>query len=311
MQTREGWPRQLPETTACGGGRHLAAERIRTLGLRPAYVAWRIALRNDGLSSAEVTERRTHGSLRSYARPVAFGLAVVMGALAGIEFVAIGAKVVNLQGALGVDFHQYQDHARRWLVGGGFYLPAQLDGPYSVWALLPPLYPPTFLLLIVPFLWLPEIVWWAIPLVVLAYVLARLRPAWWSWPLLAVCALWPRSLEIIWYGNPAMWAAAAVAAGALWPWAAPFALLKPTLAPFAFVNVKRRSWWAGLGVFALLSLPFGSMWLDYVAVVRNATDTGLTYSLRDIPLVLLPVIAWWARRWQPVPHGRRRHPSAQ
>lgn len=237
----------------------------------------------------------TLGSLRVHARPVAFGLAVVIGVLAGIEFVVIGAKVVNLTGALGVDFHQYQDHARRWLAGDGFYLPAQLSGPYSVWDLLPPLYPPTFLLLIVPFLWLPEILWWAIPAVVVVYCLVRLRPAWWSWPLLAACVIWPRTLEIIWYGNPAWWVAAAVAAGTIWPWAAPFALLKPTLAPLALVNVNHRSWWGGLGAFVLLSVLFGSMWFDYAAAIRNATDLGLTYSLRDVPLVLVPVIAWWAR----------------
>ncbi len=226
----------------------------------------------------------------------ALGLTIVLLGLAATETVVLGAKITSLQGALGVDFHQYQDHARRWLAGGGFYLGGQLAGPYSVWDLLPPLYPPTFLLVIVPFVWLPEPLWWAIPLCVMSLAVVRHQPARWAWPILAALLLLPRTPEIVYFGNPSLWVAGAVAAGTLWGWPAVFAILKPTLAPFALVGIRRRSWWIAAAGLVLVSVPFGSMWLDYLAATRNATDVDLLYSLRDVPIVAIPVVAWIARR---------------
>ena len=76
-------------------------------------------------------------------------------------------------------------------------------------------------------------------------------------------------------------------------------LLKPTLVPFALVGCRHRSWWVGLGVLALVSVPFAAMWLDYVTVVQNARDpNGLMYSLNQVPTVMIPVVAWLgSSRW--------------
>jgi hypothetical protein len=233
---------------------------------------------------------------RRWVQPVGICLTILLWGVTVGLFMAIGAAVVAAGAPLGVDLHQYQAHASRWLAGDGLFLREQLEGPYSVWELLPPLYPPTFLLLIVPFVWLPEPLWWAFPLGLMGYTIARHRPAWWGWAIIAVLAMYPRTQEIVWYGNPSMWVAAAVAAGTLWGWPAAFALLKPSLAPFALVGVRRRSWWLAVLVLTAISLPFGGLWLDYLTAVRNATDTGVLYSLRDVPALLVPLVAWASSR---------------
>lgn len=105
-------------------------------------------------------------------------------------------------------------------------------------------------------------------------------------------------------GNPSMWIAAFAAAGTVWAWAYVLVLLKPSLAPFALLGVRHRSWWIALGVAVLVSIPFAGMWLDWITALRNA-DQDLLYSLRDAPIVLIPLIAYWGSsrrgRWATSP----------
>ena len=56
------------------------------------------------------------------------------------------------------------DITRNWVDTGEFYLPHQLAGPYQVQTLVDVLYPPIALYLFVPFLVLPAVLWWAIPM---------------------------------------------------------------------------------------------------------------------------------------------------
>jgi len=77
--------------------------------------------------------------------------------------------------------------------------------------------------------------------------------------------------------------------------AAPFVLLKPSLAPFALFGIRRRSWWLGAAVLAVLCLPFGAMWLDWLTTLRNSQGGGLLYSSLEAFLLLLPLAAWWGR----------------
>ena len=49
-------------------------------------------------------------------------------------------------------------------------------------------------------------------------------------------------------------------------------------------------------------IPFGALWLDYVAVLRNS-DVPLSYSLLDVPLALAPVVAGLGRRRSPAGAG--------
>jgi hypothetical protein len=112
---------------------------------------------------------------------------------------------------------------------------------------------------------------------------------------LALVVWIPRTQEIVTYGNPTMWVAAAVAAGTVWRWPAAFVLLKASLLPFALIGATRRAWWVTVGVLVLVSLPFGGMWLDYAKVVTGMQTPSWMYSLSDIPLVGIGLIAWAAR----------------
>ncbi len=77
--------------------------------------------------------------------------------------------------------------------------------------------------------------------------------------------------------------------------AAPFVLLKPSLAPFALFGIRRRSWWLGAGAFLVLCLPFGAMWADWVTSVVNSQGGGPLYSSLEAPMLLLPLVAWLGR----------------
>ena len=183
----------------------------------------------------------------------------------------LGAFVVAvphpLEQPLGVDFDLYRDATARWLAGGSFFEPYQLAGPYEIRA-GDILYPPVALWLFAPFAAagggplgaVAAILWWAIPLAITGAVVLRLRPAPWAWPLLALCAANPTTLLKTWTGNPVIWSMAALAIaviGGRTRFAAPFVLLKPSLAPFALFGANRRSWWLGLAAVVALCVPFG------------------------------------------------------
>jgi hypothetical protein len=156
------------------------------------------------------------------------------------------------------------------------------------------LYPPTALYLFVPFVWLPAIVWWIVPLGILGYAVYRWRPARWAWPVLVLIAIWPRTVGSVLAGNTDMWIAAGIAGGFLWAWPAALVTLKPIFLPLALAGAPRRSWWIGMAAVVVLSLPFLGLWVDYVTVARNG-DVPLTYILPTLPILLAPLVAWWAR----------------
>jgi hypothetical protein len=238
------------------------------------------------------------GLVRWY-RPLAVGLTAFA--------LAVGAFVVwtfltdpKFAEMWGFDRTTYADATRRWLATGSFYNPWQLGGPYPL-HYRDILYPPIALLVLVPAMALPPLLWWLIPLAIYGSVIAYHRPAWWAWPLIAWCVCWPVSLLVIGNGNPGIWAAAAVALGTLAGWPAVMVLIKPTLAPFALIGARRRSWWLALGVLALLALPFGGLWLDWLHAVTDAHNDrmGLLYSLGEVPWLAAPIIAWRARQTRP------------
>ena len=218
----------------------------------------------------------------------------VIGVLAVLSAWLLFQIVYGNRVGIGVDFHQYLDHVARWQATGQLYLPHQLAGPTTV-VDGDPLYPPTILWLLLPFTVLPEILWWAIPLPIILWTLIRLRPAPWTWPLLAIIALWPRTPALILYGNPGMWMVALICLALSRPWAGPLILLKPSLAPFALLGFGRRSWFIALGIVVAASIPFGGLWPDYLTVLQNS-HVPLSYSLLDLPLTLAPVIAYLGRR---------------
>jgi hypothetical protein len=206
-----------------------------------------------------------------------------------------------LEQPFGVDYRLYHDVTTRWLGGGPFFEPYQLAGPYEIRA-GDVLYPPVALWLFVPFTWPPGpfavVAWFAIPLAIATVAVGWLRPRPIVWPLIALCLFNPTTLLKIWTGNPVIWSMAAMSFAVLATptrFAAPFVLLKPSLAPFALVGANRRSWWVGLALFLALWLPFESLWADWVASVLNSRGGGLLYSALEIPMLLLPLAAWAGR----------------
>jgi hypothetical protein len=217
--------------------------------------------------------------------------------VAAYELAVIVPKVVSLGAPLGVDFHQYLDHARRFVETGAFYLEHQLHGPYAI-ELGDPLYPPVILYLLVPFLVIPQFLWWVAPLGLIGALVITSRPKPWAWPLLALIMADPRTMEILIYGNPAMWIGAAVAGALLWSWPGAFVLLKPSLAPFALIGIRSRGWWIALAVGAVLSTPLAGLYFQFARVLLDSNGSW-SYSLPDVPFVALPLVAWLARTRTP------------
>lgn len=220
---------------------------------------------------------------------------IVTAVILGVAVAIIIGNVALMEGHGGEDFGIYLRHTREWVEGGSFYDPRQLTGsPYSVVA-GDSLYPPPFALVMLPFLILPGPLWWALPAIIVGAVIYHHRPAPWTWPILALCIASPRTLGLLVYGNPSMWMAASVALATIWGWPGVFAFLKPSLAFFAVVGIRRRSWWIAAGIFALVSLAMLPDWREYLTAATNLQGQNLTYSLMDIPLVGIAVVAWVGR----------------
>jgi hypothetical protein len=199
----------------------------------------------------------------------------------------------TIGGYVGIDYQMYMDATESWLATGVFYRPEQIAGSYPISHGVI-LYPPVGLWLFVPFTTLPAVLWWAIPLAATALVVWRLRPTFVVWPILALCLVWPPTLVKILTGNPVIWAIAAVAVGVMTAGPAVFALIKPSLFPFALWGIQDRRWWACLLVLALLSLPFTAMWADWFLVITNSQGS-VWYSWQEAPMLALPLVAWLGR----------------
>lgn len=239
---------------------------------------------------------RGPAALGRWYRPAMLGLTTLMLGVLAFELSIVLPRMNPA--SFGVDFHQYLGHTQRWLDGGSFYLDRQLQGPYAI-AAGDSLYPPTILYLLVPFaLRLPELLWWAVPIAVTLVALVRLRPAPWTWPLMAAMLAIPRTYEMILYGNPGIGVAMAVAAGAVAGWPSVGVLIKPSLAPLALIGIRTRAWWLALAIYLVACIPFGAMWLEWVQVITDS-DGNLAYSLIDLPLMLLPVVAGIGRSRSP------------
>jgi hypothetical protein len=234
------------------------------------------------------------GLPRSRSTAVALSLAIVA---IPLGFVLVVENPIEQP--FGVDFELYRDVASRWLAGGPYFEPYQLAGPYDIRA-GDVLYPPVALLLFVPFAVLPGLaawlLWWVVPLGAIAWAIWQLHPRPEVWPLLAACVAWPTTLLKTWTGNPVIWCVAALALGTLYRWPSVFVLLKTSLFPFALFGANRRSWWVALGVFLALNLPFVGLSADWVTSVVNSRGAGVLYSALEVPMLLLPLVAWLGRR---------------
>jgi hypothetical protein len=227
-------------------------------------------------------------------RPVWFGLTAVLLALAAVEAVVLYG-IIDAQDAVGVDLVYFRSVAERWLDTGIYYTADQLSGPFEVETLVTNLYPPHALYLFVPFTVLPAVVWWIIPLTIIGYVVWWCRPAMWSWPILALIVLFPKTPNQIIFGNTDMWIAAFIAGGVRWAWPATLVTIKPSLLFFAVIGIRSRSWWIAAAVLAVLSLPLIGLWLQYPTVMMNSS-AKFWYSFGNLPFFVLPVVAWLTSR---------------
>ncbi|HLA16194.1 MAG TPA: hypothetical protein VJZ72_04770 [Candidatus Limnocylindrales bacterium] len=216
---------------------------------------------------------------------------ILVGAL--IEFIQVALAAAGAD-RLGIDIgYWYPLYAQRWLETGTPYLPHQLAGPYHVSG-QDFLFPPLALYVFAPFLVLPKVIWWIVPIVALALCWRRFRPALWTFPILALVLLWPRTIGQIVVGGSDLWVSAAVALGLLYAWPFVLIVIKPSFLPLALLGVRSRRWWIAAGVVLLAAIPFGTLWFDYVTAIRNS-GLPLSYSLLQLPIVLAPIVIWIGR----------------
>jgi hypothetical protein len=224
---------------------------------------------------------------------------VVIGLLALLFAAELFAGLFWARGTLvhiGHDYALYMDATRSWLNGGPFYHPYQVAGPYVVKA-DEILYPPHALLLFLPFTFLPAILWWAIPLAILAVGFWRARPGPWTVAFAIGCLCIPKSMWLVTSGSPTMWVAAGLALGRL-GWPAAGALVKPTLFPMILVGLRRRSFWVAAGLLGAIDVALLGLSIEYVSVVRHATGPLATviYSAGDLGIMGIGLIGWLGSR---------------
>jgi len=241
----------------------------------------------------DVWHRRSDGRFEVILHRVGPALLAVVAGLLTARYAQLLLYLDELREQWGTDLTLYLGATQRFLGGGTFYLERQLHGPYNG----QPgdlFYPPPAVLLFAPFEVLPIILWWCVPLSVIFYAIWRWRPSRLGWLAVGLALWWPRTAQLIVDGNPSMWVAAFLAGAFLWGWPGPLILLKPSLAPLAVVGWNTRGWWLCLVGFGLVSLLMLPLWIDYIHVISDG-HLDLSYSLHDLPLVLLPLAAWLSR----------------
>ncbi|MGZ8514908.1 MAG: hypothetical protein ACXWXA_07675 [Candidatus Limnocylindrales bacterium] len=226
-----------------------------------------------------------------WGQPVAVGLTFVFIVIGLAEF-AFGWMGPG-QHIVGLDIGHYLDGTRRWLETGTPYLPNEVAGPFLI---APETYlqPPVAVWLFAPFLVLPLVLWWAIPLGIVVWSIVDWQPAAWTWPIIAALLSLSRFMIPLIVGNTDLWVWAAIAVGLRWGWPSLLVAVKPSLFFFMFIGVRRRAWWIAAAVTAVLCLPFAGLWFDWIAVLGHAPK-DFTYSLPNVPWLIVPILAWLAR----------------
>lgn len=203
--------------------------------------------------------------------------------------------VIERDLGIGADAWFYRNLGDTWLETGQWYLPRQFE-PHTFEAMADNVYPPSALPLFVAFALTPWPLWWVVPIAVLVYCLYRWRPSPVAWIVILLLLIWPRSIGGYLYGNTSMWTAAIFAAGLTWGYPVALLIIKPSVMFWGVLAIRDKRAWIGAVVVAVLSLPMLPLWLDYITIMRNTTDTHPIVLLGDIPMMLVPVVAWLGRR---------------
>jgi hypothetical protein len=206
----------------------------------------------------------------------------------------------KLAAMTGVDYTIYMEATRRWLAGDPLYPPSQIAGPFVVESGAV-LYPPQMLVLFVPFSFLPGVLWIILPTVITAWIVVGHRPRLWAWvAIAALVAVFPWSFLVYPSGTPTIWLVTFAALGTRWRAAYALVWCKPTMLPFALLGARRRQWWLVSAAVAGLGLVMLPLTMDWIRTMLNARGVGLSYSLENVPVMAIPVIAWVGRsRFRP------------
>jgi hypothetical protein len=193
----------------------------------------------------------------------------------------------------GGDYDYCMNLARAWLHDGSYFHANQLvSGPHD-WLWGDVVYPPVALWLFVPFSFLPPELWYGIPFAVIAAAMWRLRPALWAWALIPLLLVSPEAVTELLSGNPLIWVVAILFASVAWGSPASLILFKPSLLPFGLFGLNRRAWWLGVGLVALLTLPFADLTVTWVRVLLDTHGRlNPMYNIEEFPYVAIPLVAW-------------------
>jgi hypothetical protein len=230
---------------------------------------------------------------------VSFSLMGIAGAIVVLAAIELAYGVFgppNWKQAIGDDLAYYASLARRLFTGGGWYPDRELHGPWQIAYVDDVLYPPAAAWVFAPFIILPVGALLAIAVIVIGWLARTWRPAPWTWPLMALCLAWPTTLLRGISGNSSLFVMIAFGLGLRYGWPAVAILLKPSLFPLALIRVRSRGSWIGIGVLAVISLPFIGDTLVYPKVIADSRNPdGILYSLIDLPMILIPLISWLGR----------------
>jgi hypothetical protein len=211
----------------------------------------------------------------------------------------------NWRVAIGMDLDFYAQAAAKLLSGGDWYADRQLHGPYEIVPFVDVLYPPAAAWIFAPFNILPVGVLLALAIATITWLIRDWRPAPWTWPLMAVCLVWPLTLLKGISGNSSLLVMMAFGLGLRFGWPSALILLKPSFLPMVLIGVRTRGWWITVGVVVVASLPFLADALRYPRVILDSRSVdGVLYSLNDLPTMLIPAIAWAGRQRRAAVEGR-------
>lgn len=207
----------------------------------------------------------------------------------------------NWRAAVGWDLSVYANLSRKLFSGGGWFPPQELSGPFQLATIQEVLYPPVVAYVFAPFMFLPIGALWIMVAGTMAWLFREWRPALWTWPLMALCLLWPLTLLKGLSGTSTVLITMAVGLGLRYRWPFALILIKPSFLPLALIGIRSRGWWICVGVLVLLTLPYLTETLQYPTVLMNARGShgGALYSLEDAPMIAIPVLAWLGRRAGP------------
>jgi hypothetical protein len=241
--------------------------------------------------------------LRRWYRPVASSLTTVILALVVLELAYGLFGPLNWRAAIGNDLAFYARISARLFSGGHWYEDRELHGPFDFDYRYDVLYPPAAAWIFLPFNILGIAGLLAIAAATVIWLLREWRPAPWTWPLMALCLLWPLTLLKGLAGTSSLFVMVGVGLGLRYSWPAAFVMLKPSFLPLSLIGSWRRSWWLAVLAIAVASLPFLADTLRYPEVILNMRNPrGSLYSLDDLPLILLPIIAWLGRTRPAIDH---------